>query len=401
MDNHFSRPALASEMAHQLIHPGVLNESLRSGLFLSGQRRTGKTTFLLMDFIPALEQERALAIYVDLWTDIKANPAQLVKRAIATALADLQTPGSDMLKRLGRVTGMDVGAFGFKFGFKLDSIGQPDGVSLAEALTQLVDQAKCDVVLIVDEVQQAMTTDEGNDMLFGLKAARDAVNIRPNTPGKFIFVGTGSHRAMVSEMTTRRLQAFAGAASVPYPVLDEDYVGFILNRLNAEKVPNLPSMEALVAAFRMLGNRPEELLRALRNLQTSLKVSNTSPDETLAVVAATMRTSIADIELAKVDQLGALAQSIFNKIAFSDGDARWLFSVDAAAEYSIAIGREVKIEEIQPIVIELVESNLIMRQGHGRYSVSDPFVQTSWRERKLLLSNTTAAGPNAGTAPMP
>jgi adenylylsulfate kinase-like enzyme len=31
-------------MAKQLVHPGVLDESLRSGLFLSGLRRTGKTT---------------------------------------------------------------------------------------------------------------------------------------------------------------------------------------------------------------------------------------------------------------------------------------------------------------------------------------------------------------------
>ena len=387
MNNHFSRSALASRMAHELIHPGVLNESLRSGLFISGQRRTGKTTFLLMDFIPALEQERALVIYVDLWTDIKANPAQLVRRAISAALAELETPGSGTLKRLARVTGLDVGAFGFKFGFKLDSIGQPDGVSLAEALTQLVDQAKCDVVLIVDEVQQAMTTDEGNDMLFGLKAAREAVNIRPNTPGHFIFVGTGSHRAMVSELTTRRQQAFAGAASIDYPVLDADYVDFVLNRLNAEGVPDLPSSAALLAAFQTLGSRPEELLRALRNLQTSLKVSTGSPDETLAIVAATMRTSIADVELAKVDELGALARAIFKKIAATDGDARGLFSAEAAADYTAAIGREVKIEEIQPIVAEMVEANLIMRRGHGLYSVTDPFVQVSWRERQALLGS--------------
>ena len=51
-------------MASQLLHPGVLDEGLRSGLFLSGLRRTGKTTFLRNDLIPALEQEGALVIYL-------------------------------------------------------------------------------------------------------------------------------------------------------------------------------------------------------------------------------------------------------------------------------------------------------------------------------------------------
>lgn len=48
-------------MARQLIHPDVLSEGLRSGLFISGQRRTGKTTFLHNDLIPVLEREGAPA----------------------------------------------------------------------------------------------------------------------------------------------------------------------------------------------------------------------------------------------------------------------------------------------------------------------------------------------------
>lgn len=371
-------------MAKQLIHPDVLNEGLRSGLFISGQRRTGKTTFLQRDLIPALEQERALVIYVDLWTDTKANPAQLVRVAIAKALEELQTPGSTMLTRLARVSGVDVGALGFKFGFKLEKLGEPGGVSLAQVITELVDQAKRDVVLVVDEVQQAITTEEGNELLLGLKAARDAVNPRPDTPGHFIFLGTGSHRAMVSQLTTRRTQAFNGATSIPYPLLDGDYVDFILGRLVKDGIPNLPSRDAALAAFRTLGNRPEEMLRALRQLHMSLPVGG-DVNATLAIIAATLRTSMADIELAKVEQMGGIATAIFERIASTDGDARGIFSVEAAAEYGKAIGRDVKVEEIQPVVNELMESNLIMRRGHGLYGITDPFVQEAWREKQVML----------------
>ena len=62
---------------------------------------------------------------------------------------------------------------------------------------KVVDQAGTNVVLIVDEVQHAITSDDGNQMLLALKAARDAINPRPGTPGHFIFIGTGSHRALV------------------------------------------------------------------------------------------------------------------------------------------------------------------------------------------------------------
>ncbi|MES2264929.1 MAG: ATP-binding protein [Pseudomonadota bacterium] len=384
MSHYFSRQQLASSMAHQLIHPDVLSEGLRSGLFISGQRRTGKTTFLHNDLIPALEQEGALVIYVDLWSDTKANPAQLVRDAIRDALAQLQTPGSSLLTKLARVSGVDVGVLSFKFGFKLEKIGEPGGAPLAQVITELVDQAQRDVVLIVDEVQQAITTEDGNQLLLGLKAARDAVNPRPGTVGHFIFIGTGSHRAMVSELTARRTQAFNGATSIPYPVLDADYVADILARLNGAGAPNVPSHDVALAAFRSLGHRPEELMKALRQVQLHTP-AGANPDTYLPVVAATLRAAAADIELAKVEQLGSLAIAIFEKIAAIDGDVKGIFSSESAADYSKVIGREVKIEEIQPVVNEMMAANIIMRRGHGLYGVADPAVQETWREKQELL----------------
>ena len=77
----FRRPHLAAELAARLLRPGVLDEGLRSGLFLSGLRRTGKTTFLRNDLVPELEAQGAVVIYVDLWSDTKVSPATLVQAA--------------------------------------------------------------------------------------------------------------------------------------------------------------------------------------------------------------------------------------------------------------------------------------------------------------------------------
>jgi AAA domain len=316
MSQIYRRPELARQMAQQLLNPGVLDEGLRSGLFLSGLRRTGKTTFLLTDLIPALESAGALVIYVDLWSDSRANPASLVHGALRQTLAELQTPASALLHKLQRVGSADVGAFGLKFGFKLDSVGAGGGPTLAQALTEVVDQARTHVVLIVDEVQHAITSDDGHQMLLALKAARDAINPRPDTPGHFILLGTGSHRALVAELTARRNQAFAGATSVPYPVLGRDYVEFLLARLDQEGAAHLPSLDVATQAFTTLGHRPEEMLKALRQLRLHLPPGALA-DAHLPVIAATLRSSSADLELTKVEQLGSLASAMAMRAACS------------------------------------------------------------------------------------
>jgi hypothetical protein len=379
----YRRPRLAASMAQQLLEPGVLDEGLRSGLFLSGLRRTGKTTFLINDLIPALEESGALVIYVDLWSDVQVNPSELVHRAIRKVLAELQTPASAIFKKLKRIASAEVAGYGLKFSFALEKLGEQNGTTLTQALTEVVDQAKTDLVLIVDEVQHALATEDGARMMLALKAARDGINSRPDTPGHFLFIGTGSHRALVSELVTRRNQAFAGATSVAYPVLNGDFVEHVLKRLAVEDTRGLPSLIAATDAFRVVGNRPEELVKALRLLRMQLAPAG-NPDAHLAVIAATLRTTAADAELIRLEQLGGLATAIFDRIATAEGGTRGLFSAEAAAEYSRTLSREVRVEEIQPAVNELLAANLIMRRSHGIYGITDPFVQDTWLERKRL-----------------
>ncbi len=381
MPEVFRRPRLAADLAGRLLRPGVLDEGWRSGLFLSGLRRTGKTTFLRTDLVPELEARGAVVIYVDLWSDTKASPAALVQAAVRQTLSQLVTPSSPLLSRLRRIKGLDLGGMGFRFGFQLDQLGEAGGVTLAQAFTEVVDQSGGDVVLIIDEVQQAITTEEGNQMLLAFKATRDAINPRPETPGHFLFLGTGSHRALVSELTARRNQAFAGATSLPYPVLDQAYVRHVLERLRAEGMELLPSEESAWNSFQTLGHRPEEFLRALGQLRLST-TSGLAPDQLLPVIAATLRGSAADLELLKVEQIGGLATAIFDRVARSEGPARGIFSAEAALSYGEAIGREVRVEEIQPVVNELLAANVLMRLGHGLYGVTDPFVQEIWQERQ-------------------
>lgn len=381
MSHIYSRPQLAADMANQLLRPTALDLGLRSGLFLSGIRRIGKTTFLRNDLIPALETLGAVVVYVDLWSEPQTNPSKLVHTAVSKMLKALSTPGSHVLAALKKVKGAELDGFGFKFGFQIESIGKDESLTLAQVFTELVEQAKTDVVLIIDEVQHALTTDDGGNLLLSLKAARDAINPRTDLPGHFVFIGTGSHKAMIGEMAARKNQAFAGAHSTQYPVLNGDYIEFLLHALERDGYTELPSKPVVVEAFNTLGNRPEEIIRALGVTLRSC-TNGSKPDEVLPPIALALRTAAADAELSKVESLGPLAGALFDRVASAKGGVRGLYSADAAADYSKTLGRDVRIEEIQPVAMDLLNANLFIRRGHGLYEISDPFVKEVWMERK-------------------
>ena len=87
----FHRPKLALDMAEQLLRPKGLQVSVRSGLFLGGLRRIGKTTFLRSDLVPALENLGAIVVYVDLWSNTHAKPTDLLLAEVRKKLAELQS----------------------------------------------------------------------------------------------------------------------------------------------------------------------------------------------------------------------------------------------------------------------------------------------------------------------
>jgi hypothetical protein len=190
----------------------------------------------------------------------------------------------------------------------------------------------------------------------------------------------------MTELTAQRHQAFAGATSLPYPVLNEHYVHYVLERLQIEGYSPLPSEAAAWEAFQALGHRPEEFLRALGELRSNAEAQDANAATVLATdlelekITARMRDAAYDMELGKVEELGELATEIFTRVAAGDGKPQNLLA--AAASFSAAIGRDVRIDEIQPMVNELIKTNVLIRQEHGSYGITDPMVQEIWRERR-------------------
>jgi hypothetical protein len=329
---------------------------------------------------------------VDLWADRSKSSASLVHEAVRETLSELSAAGSGLLARF---KGLNIGAAGFSFGFQLDAVGKPGGVTLSHVFTELVDQAKTDVVLIIDEVQHALGTEDGTNLLFALKAARDAVNTRPGTPGHLLVLGTGSHKSLVADMATRRSQPFAGAVSTVYEPLGSGFVSW--KREQLEQIPGikLPSQEVMVQGFVAVGQRPEELQSALVLLQSRPE----APDVAFPIICSTLAAAAAEVEIATIEGLGALASAIFDRVvAGSESGESKLFSADAIQSYSEQIGMAVDTPQVQNMVDRMITANVIHRQSHGVYAVADPFVRQAWQQRKAMhvLGAPSQAGPDGG-----
>ncbi|RMX14782.1 ATP-binding protein [Vandammella animalimorsus] len=382
----FPRSDYAKALADQLLSPSGLHTSVRSGVFLSNIRRVGKSTFLRNELVPELRQRGAIVIYVDLWADVNRAPLDLVLEAVRKELRALQTPGADMLKRL---KGMGLGAAGLSLSFQLDTLGRQGGATLAQAMRELVQKAWTDVVLIVDEVQQAAGA-AGNALMAALKATRDEVNGDPQAPGHFLFVGTGSHRSLMNDMATKPSHPFKGAVTATFEPLPQAYVQWKLNQLAADGV-RLPSPEAAWRGFQTLGHRPEELERALGQFQAAPQGSDAEFD----LICATLASTAADLEFARAGEIGGeLGELVFTRIANGPEDGtRELYGQAALADYAAALDMAVEVKQVQNAVDALVAANLIARIGHGRFIISDPYVRSIWRQRKAITQALRAGQP--------
>ncbi|MGO4156992.1 ATP-binding protein [Cupriavidus sp. YAF13] len=220
----FKREALATELATKILTVSPTSAS-SSGLFLAAPRRTGKSTFLREDLRPALENLGALVVYADLWEDRRADPGEVIVGAVRAELASHE----GVIKRLARSAGMEKVAVG-GMSFSLDRVGLGEGISLSAALAALSDEAGKPIVLVIDEAQQAIVSEKGNDALFALKAARDELNSSRHKGLR--IVATGSNRDKLAMLRNSRDQAFYGAPLVNFPALDMAYVQWFCDRLD-------------------------------------------------------------------------------------------------------------------------------------------------------------------------
>ncbi len=375
-DQFFHRPELATALADQAQDTSL---GTSGGMFLAAPRRTGKSTFLRQDLVPEFERRNLNVIYVDLWIDKTVNPAIHIANAIRTELARDDGSIAKTLKKIANMSKLTVGAWGNGLSFDLSQLKMAKDATLADALKALSTASQKKLIFVIDEAQHALTTDEGINALFSLKAARDSLNTDPGKYGMQL-VATGSNRDKLATLVNGREQAFYGADMVSFPALGKNYVQWLVSRAKL----NL-DIDAATGVFQSVGSRPEPFRKALSQTRMQLAIN---PDQDanamLAHLAAQgVRDAKADF-LNTVASLPPLQSALLRELAAdaalgSDVRRPGLFSAAMKTrllarldtEMGAAHGVSVESPTVQNALDKLREENFLWRSQRGSYSVED------------------------------
>lgn len=375
----FHRTALADDLAARLLAAPTTSAS-GSGLFLAAPRRTGKSTFLREDLRPSLEQRGALVIYADLWADSAADPGEVIVAAIRDGLS--QRAG--VIARLARSSGLDKVSVG-GLAFTLDKVGLAKGVTLSSALAALSDEAEAMTVLIIDEVQHAITSELGTHALFALKAARDELNSSAHHGLR--VVATGSNRDKLAMLRNSKDQAFFGAPLINFPPLGKDYIEWF--------VAQLPFKQELDAAqvhqwFSEAACRPEVLGGAVDALIYDLDVRAGQFAERLHLLVQEQVRASNEEALRVVHSLTPLQSAVLRVLARAGADYA-PFEARTMERYrstlaAVAPGAKIEPEtnNVQQALAALQDKALVWKAARGVYALEDTFLAELMREAGML-----------------
>lgn len=380
------RNQLANALAQDLAGESLVDYS--SGMFLAAPRRTGKSTFLNNDFIPECVQRGWLPVYVDLWSDRDAAPAQLISGAIGTALARFE----GALARTAKKAGIDKINLLRTLSWDFTRPQLPAGTTLAQALAVLHQVSGQLVVLIIDEAQYALNSEDGLNAMFALKAARDHLN-RGDRPDGLRLVFTGSSRDKLANLVLKSKQPFFGASITPFPLLGREYVEFITalwNRRLADS--NQFKVEDLAYAFELVGRRPEMLNKLLAEVSVGLGEAG-NLGELLRNGALNHQAGVwsdyesAWNELTPLQQavLAVMAERTLGRQPFSPFTEQTLVEVSRKLEQAQAVAN-VNTANVQKALDALRDKELVWKANRGEYALEDTSM-AEWLARDQAVAS--------------
>ncbi len=360
----FHRQPLAADLCNSLEGKGLVDSS--SGLFLAAPRRTGKSTFLREDLVPEAGRRNWLCVYVDLWSDRSRDPALLLAEAIRNAIAGQQ----GIVTRMAKSAGLDKLNIMGTLSFDLSKLGLPGGATLANALAHLAEKAQKPVLLIVDEAQHALTSDDGVNAMFALKAARDSIN-QGKAGARLFLVFTGSHRDKLAHLVLKKDQPFFGSQVTPFPLLKQEFTDAYTDWVNARLAAgNQFDKQDMYEAFQWVGHRPEMLKAIIGEIALDLGDAG-NLGQLLRQGAAGLRTRLWDSMESEVAGLTELQKAVL-EVMVRKGKDFSPFSEDSLKAYREILGQEaLAAHSVQAALDGLREKDLIWRSARGAYALED------------------------------
>ena len=359
----YPRPQLAIAYCDSLQGKGIANA--RSGLFLAGPRRVGKSTFLRDELIPEALKRDWIPVYVDLWANRNACPASLIAEAIKTTIATCKGRVNKLVKAVNLDKINIMGTFILDF----SKAGLPENMTLTDALRMLGQLTEKPVVLVIDEAQHALTTASGLNAMFAIKSARDQLNTNLENPS-LMLVFTGSNRDKLAHLVLKKDQPFFGSDVTTFPLLGKDYSSAFTDWVNKSLASeNQFTKDSMWQAFKLVGHRPEILRHLAGRIAISGEASHFA--ELLEKDALIWQSRIWDEFENDFKSLAPLQQAIL-EILISKGGAWLPFSEESMSGYKKLTGQtEISTATVQTAIQSLREREFIWQSGRGAYALED------------------------------
>lgn len=380
---YFPRHELAEEMINALLGRSLFGDE-HNGLFLAAPRRTGKTTFLRSDLTPALEAQGVVVVYVDLWSDQRQNPAALISRAIAAVMERYRSQLEKLMTRSG-VTGIDIGGW-ISFKRTAAEESKPGSIALSEALDMLIKAADAPVALIIDEAQQALTSQEGEALMVALKSARDQLN----TPDgiHLMLVMSGSDRDKLLRLVNSHAAPFFGSQIRAMPMLDQTFVDHLAALIERHgSVERTIDRRTLGEAFAAFGYRPQYFMSALNSALGPMTEMTGSPEQAVLEEAVAQREADRDDMASLYLGLSPLQQAVLWRLL--DQQSRFRPYDGAALDFYRRIMAQQDVpmavtpQKVQTALEALRDRTppLVWKSARGEYAVEDAGMYDWYQDR--------------------
>lgn len=368
----FRRPALAERCCDSLEGIGLVDN--RQGLFMATPKRTGKSTFLREDLLPAMQQRGWRTIYLDLRASPSKDPAFLMMNAITakmTAFAEVPNKISEAAG-LENVDGCDI------FIQSPPTSKSPDALALADALEILIERGKAPVAIVIDEVEQALSTPDGMNVMFTLKAAREYLNQGENQQQRLLMVLASSSHDKLAQLVRTHTQLFFGSQVTQFPLLGKDFTDAYTDYVNPKLAASHQFAHADMFEFlKLIGHRPEMLKSIIGEIAINSGLK--SLGEALKNGAETIKARMWQ-EMGKEFAGLSMIQRAVLETMILHGKSYTPFSDAAMSAYASLLQRErVSAPSVQAALAVLCEKGWVWRAAYEDYSLEDESLASWYR----------------------
>ena len=241
------------ELARSLLL--TLLEGTGDPIALMGERRIGKTSFLVNDLMPAAIERGMVPVYVDIWQH-REDPLMAINYALQEAIDEVEVPKTKTARRLATAV-KKIGLMGGSIDFGDEPARKrPESAYLLVdwLLKSLLRIARKPILLVFDEIQELAITRDGENIVSALRSAIT----KSRAYVRVIF--TGSSEAVLMELLLRsRAALYEGASRMRFPHLDENFIRFVV-KTTKDRCGRTITIGDIQTAFERFHHRPRPLI---------------------------------------------------------------------------------------------------------------------------------------------